>query len=82
MSTSESIGPAVGGRRGKDSLRCARRSVMTWPRLVPSAPESPYPTESTPTYEGLISRLGIRSDAGVDAASTGVGLAPMFQPVV
>jgi EAL domain-containing protein (putative c-di-GMP-specific phosphodiesterase class I) len=55
---------------------------MTWPRLVPPDPDGPFPAESTPAYEGLINRLGIRSDAGVDAASTGVGLVPMFQPVV
>jgi EAL domain-containing protein (putative c-di-GMP-specific phosphodiesterase class I) len=55
---------------------------MTWPRLVPPQPDGPHDAEFTPTYEGLVSRLGIRSDAGVDAASNGVGLVPMFQPVV
>ena len=55
---------------------------MTWPRLVPPEPDGPHHAESAPTYEGLVSQLGIRSDAGVDAASTGVGLVPMFQPVV
>lgn len=55
---------------------------MTWPRLVPPEPDGPPPVASTPTYEGLVSQLGIRSDARVDAASNGVGLVPMFQPVV
>ena len=52
------------------------------PHLVPPAPDDPPPAGSTPTYEGLVSQLGFRADAGVDAASAGVGLVPMFQPVV
>src|SRR4051794_29967222 len=55
---------------------------MSWPRLVPPDPEGSHQADSSPTYEGLVSRLGIRSDPGVDAASNGVGLVPMFQPVV
>jgi EAL domain-containing protein (putative c-di-GMP-specific phosphodiesterase class I) len=55
---------------------------MSWPRLVPPDPEGSPQADSTPTYEGLVSRLGVRSDPGVDAASNGVGLVPMFQPVV
>ncbi len=57
-------------------------AVTIRPRLVPPAPEDPPPTASTPTYEGLVSQLGYRSDAGIHAASAGVGLMPMFQPVV
>src|SRR4029079_7506095 len=55
---------------------------MTWPRLVPPEPDGAHHAESAPTYEGLVGQLGLRSDAGVDAASNGVGLVPMFQPVV
>lgn len=55
---------------------------VTRPHLVPPATEfSPRPAP-TPPSQGLISQLGYRADSGVDAASTGVGLMPMFQPVV
>ncbi len=52
------------------------------PRLVPPTPDEGPQPGSTPAYEGLVSQLGFRSDAGIDAASAGVGLMPMFQPVV
>lgn len=62
---------------------------MTRPHLVPPAADRPDHSDSrdnpptpAPKGEGLIGQLGFRPDTGVDAASTGVGLMPMFQPVV
>ncbi|MCT7658395.1 EAL domain-containing protein [Mycobacterium deserti] len=55
---------------------------MTRPHLVPPATDLPPPGPRPSPHEGLINQLGFRPDAGVDAASTGVGLMPMFQPVV
>lgn len=54
--------------------------MTSWPRLVPPAGEGPR--SPGPSDEGLVAQLGFRPDAGIDAASTGVGLTPMFQPVV
>jgi EAL domain-containing protein (putative c-di-GMP-specific phosphodiesterase class I) len=51
------------------------------PRLVHPEDEPNQPG-SSPTYEGLVSQLGFRPDADINAASAGVGLTPMFQPVV
>ena len=33
-------------------------------------------------YQGLVTQLGYRPHASIDAAAAGVGLIPMFQPVV
>ncbi|HET6737224.1 sensor domain-containing phosphodiesterase [Mycobacterium sp.] len=52
------------------------------PHLVPPAHENPRLPGSGRRYKGLLTELGIRPEAGVDAASTGVGLMPVFQPVV
>src|ERR1700754_5067680 len=38
--------------------------------------------ESGATHRGLVGQLGFRPDQGIDAASAGVGLMPVFQPVV
>jgi EAL domain-containing protein (putative c-di-GMP-specific phosphodiesterase class I) len=35
-----------------------------------------------PKHQGLVTQLGYRSETTVDAATAGVGLIPMFQPVV
>jgi EAL domain-containing protein (putative c-di-GMP-specific phosphodiesterase class I) len=40
------------------------------------------PPESVPTRKGLVTQLGFRPDQGIDAASAGVGMMPVFQPVV
>ena len=38
--------------------------------------------ESGATQRGLVTQLGFRPDQGIDAASAGVGLMPVFQPVM
>jgi EAL domain-containing protein (putative c-di-GMP-specific phosphodiesterase class I) len=40
------------------------------------------PPDSVPTRKGLVTQLGFRPDQGIDAASAGVGMMPVFQPVV
>lgn len=35
-----------------------------------------------PKHQGLVTQLGYRPETGIDAAAAGVGLIPMFQPVV
>lgn len=52
------------------------------PRLAPPPRERPNWPDALRSHEGLISQLGFRPDAGIDAASEGVGLMPVFQPVV
>src|ERR1700761_3054194 len=56
------------------------------PRLVPplahgAAPGAPSATPPS-GVSGVVSQLGVRHDQGIDAASAGVGLMPVFQPVV
>ncbi len=52
------------------------------PRLAPPLPESTSWSDALPSHEGLVTQLGFRPNAGMDAASEGVGLMPAFQPVV
>ena len=52
------------------------------PRLASLVRERPSWPDSPPTQEGLIAQFGFRPNAGIDAASEGVGLMPVFQPVV
>ncbi len=54
------------------------------PRLVPPLEHAapPGPTPPPPGASGVVSQLGVRPDQGIDAASAGVGLMPVFQPVV
>ncbi len=52
------------------------------PRLAPPLRESPSWSDAPPSHEGLVTQLGFRPNAGMDAASEGVGLMPAFQPVV
>jgi EAL domain-containing protein (putative c-di-GMP-specific phosphodiesterase class I) len=49
---------------------------------VPAAEEGAYGPEPGATHRGLVTQLGFRPDQGIDAASAGVGLMPVFQPVV
>jgi EAL domain-containing protein (putative c-di-GMP-specific phosphodiesterase class I) len=56
--------------------------VTVQPRLVPLAGEGAHRPESGTTHKGLVTQLGYRPDQGIDAASAGVGLMPVFQPVV
>jgi EAL domain-containing protein (putative c-di-GMP-specific phosphodiesterase class I) len=49
---------------------------------VPSAEEGPFKPGPGATHSGLVTQLGFRPDQGIDAASAGVGLMPVFQPVV
>lgn len=52
------------------------------PRLVPLAEDGAYMPEAGAAHKGLVSQLGFRPDQGIDAAAAGVGLMPVFQPVV
>jgi EAL domain-containing protein (putative c-di-GMP-specific phosphodiesterase class I) len=53
--------------------------VTVQPRLVPTLEGDPRPRKAG---GGVITQLGFRPDQGIDAASVGVGLMPVFQPVV
>jgi EAL domain-containing protein (putative c-di-GMP-specific phosphodiesterase class I) len=44
--------------------------------------QGPYLQESGPALGGVVSELGFRANQGIDAATAGVGLMPVFQPVV
>jgi EAL domain-containing protein (putative c-di-GMP-specific phosphodiesterase class I) len=69
--SSDSTGPAIEG------------ALSVQPHLVPAAQEpDPDPLKSWSSRDGLVTQLGFRPDAGVDVASAGVGLMPVFQPVV
>ena len=57
-------------------------AVTDPPHLVPPAHVDARSPGSGRRYKGLLTELGIRPEAGIDAASTGVGLMPVFQPVV
>jgi EAL domain-containing protein (putative c-di-GMP-specific phosphodiesterase class I) len=54
--------------------------VTVQPRLVP--PVEGHLPEAGATRRGVVTQLGFRPDQGIDAASAGVGLTPVFQPVV
>jgi len=56
--------------------------VTVQPRLVPPLDEAPRPSVPDARPRGVVTQLGFRSDQGIDAASAGVGLMPVFQPVV
>lgn len=48
--------------------------------MVQPAQRNPRPGPG-PRYQGLVTQLGYRPDASIDAAAAGVGLIQMFQPV-
>ena len=52
------------------------------PRLVPPVDDGPYLQEPATTLGGVVSDLGFRPDQGIDVATAGVGLMPVFQPAV
>src|SRR6476661_3248355 len=56
-------------------------ATLAQPRLVPPLEDAQHRRESGP-LSGVITELGFRPDQGMDAASSGVGLMPVFQPVV
>lgn len=59
---------------------------MTVHRLIPPFDDGPDPYVPPPSANlprgGVVTELGYRPDQGIDAASAGVGLMPVFQPVV
>jgi EAL domain-containing protein (putative c-di-GMP-specific phosphodiesterase class I) len=82
------------GERDNNPARYVRRSaaiessspgdtfVTVQPRLVPPPEDSPYQRDSGATLGGVVTEVGFRPDQGIDAATAGVGLMPVFQPVV
>ncbi len=59
-------------------------AVTLHPRLVPPPPdEDPRRQDpGTAPYDGVVGEVGYRPDEGMDAASAGLGVMPVFQPVV
>lgn len=49
---------------------------------MPPAEHGPHLQEPGPTLGGVVTEVGFRPDQGIDAATAGVGLMPVFQPVV